>query len=754
MIAMQAAFKAHQKDWRRREGARFTAYRQRRRDTVAIGAAMEDFANRFLPILPVQGFRQARAEHRRGLKNIADRRLADALADVGPAMPKPVFIDFVKARAGAGDAAAARVYRDMTGDVSETRRRALDRVAAMVRELAVAVRTLRGRHDKLRQDVATVTMALRRSVDELAPRAAMETARLKALTRRSAADLRTRIADIAERLARRLDDTNHRIHVENGLGRVDRWQPGPIEREIVVSPRHRRVFEQYASMQTGEVEALRDDVRLSGAARKVGHAVLFDAARSGIGNPRVLRWANEPEVVAALHDVDPPASRSGACRTGRCRSSSARCGCGARSGARHGGRSHGCAVGLAGHVDGGGPASKCDNLAWATGEVRAARQGGCACRDGCSVDGSCGAARGDGAARTRRRCGTQLSRPVAHRDRCGATGPSHRPGRDRPHRDRRGPCNDPPGGADARADQVLAHALTDPLTLRIRDEKAAEQAEWKDWKELRARLGRQNSRFPFDQRWIDLWRDVLDERPLDTTVARAERNRAIDHEVAAAMMHEGATLMQTRSAIMQFSPTSWALKSRERLVYVDEQVDALDYVLRQMTPKQREKAGPKPVSAVLLAQMRALPRDPYDERLDDHFSWVSGELPLRPRSFANIAVTAKGRTSIDGLEVHFADVGGSGKGNGEPASSDAEMPLFNAAGQPLPDVLAILDGIRKHRAAFSLVEGRLTAPGQAPEHQKLLNELLADPRFEQLALAAYRNPAGAAQTAVLRGSER
>lgn len=788
MIAMQAAFKAHQKDWRRREGARFTAYRQRRRDTVAIGTAMEDFATRFRPILPGQGFRQARAEHRRGLKDIADRQLADALADVGPAMPKPAFIDFVKARAGAGDAAAARVYRDMTGDVSETRRRALDRVAAMARELAVAARTLRGRRDKLQRDIAAATMAWRRSVDELAHRAAMETARLKALTRRSTADLRARIADIAERLARRLDDTNHRIHVENGLIRVDRWQPGPIEREIVVSPRLRRVFEQYASIQTREVEALRDDVRLSGAARKVGRAVLFDAARSGIGNPRVLRWANEPEVVAALHDVDRHR------RIDQARAERDDAGRRQRDAAAALDRARATAVAHMAALSGWLATSIAADLRQSATilQGRRAKLANQAReqRDKAAAPVAMVAPLMDRAALLAamvprgREGGAEHSYRALWRTAITAVPPDRaidRAAIDRAAIDRieigavramlhrgftdgvvrRMVCDqsplratDTPGGVDARADQVLAHALTDPLTRRIRDEKAAEQAEWKDRKELRARLGRQSSRFPFDQRWIDLWRDVLDERPLDTTIARAERNRAIDHEVAAAMMHEGATLMQTRSAIMQFSPTSWALKSRERLAYVDEQVDALDYVLRQMTPKQREKAGPKPVSAVLLAQMSALPRDPYDERLDDHFNWVSGELPLRPRSFANIAVTTGGRTFIDGLEVHFADVGGAGKGNEEPGSSDAEMPLFNAAGQPLPDVLAILDGIRKHRAAFSLVEGRLTAPGQAPEHRKLLNELLTDPRFEQLALAAYRNPAGAAQTAVLRGSER
>ena len=167
MIAMQAAFKSHQKDWRRREGARFAAWRQRKRDTVAISEAMDDFANRFRPILTVPVFRQARAEHRRGLKNIADRRLADSLSDAGPATPKPVFIDFVKARAGAGDAAAAGVYGDIVGDVSETRRRALDRVAAMVRELAGAARTLGERRDRLRQDVAAAAMAFNHVIRQL-----------------------------------------------------------------------------------------------------------------------------------------------------------------------------------------------------------------------------------------------------------------------------------------------------------------------------------------------------------------------------------------------------------------------------------------------------------------------------------------------------------------------------------------------------------------------------------------------------------
>lgn len=778
MIAMQTAFKAHQKEWHRREGSRVGAYRQRKRDTAVIDEAMDDFDNRFRPILSRDGFRRARAEHRRGLKDIADQRLAAALVDAGPSMPKPVFIDFVKARAGADDAVAARVYRDLVGDVTETRRRSFDRVTAMAHELALATRSLKERRNRLQQDIAAATMALRRSADQLAQRATIEAWRLKAATSRSASDLRIRMADLAERLARRLDDTNHRIRVENGIVRINRWQPSSTEREIVESLAHRRVFERHASVQTSEVNALRDDIRQMRAARRIDRLVVFDEARSGIGNPRVLRWATEPEVVAVLHDVD----REHRHQLARDE----------RADAEHRQRDAAAALDrLRAAVVAGTVALSAWMIASMAADLR---------RAGAKLR----ARQAELVAQERERGQKTVASVVAvappmdraallaamaPRGRLGSAEHTYR-GLWRSAIDTVPPQNvidiaaiqrieidvardlihlgfvdrvvhtivrdhsplrmtDAPGAADTRADQVLALVFADETTRRIRDEKAAEQAERLDRAATLKKLVERQAFAPADTRFVDLWREILDEKPLDTTVSPAERNRSIDHDVAAAMLHEGITWVQTRAAIMRLSPVFKSLPSSEGLAYVDGQVEALDYVLRTMTPAQREQAGPKPASAVKLAEMRALPRDTYDESLDDHFNWVSGELPLRPRSIAHIAVDAEGRANISGLDVHFADVGSAGKGDGKPGSSDAGMPLFDEAGQALPHVRVILDGIRQHRAAFRLVEGRLTAPGQAPENQKLLDELLANPRFERLALAAFHgrpNPAAIAAT--------
>lgn len=784
MIAMQAAFKVHQKEWQRREGSRYGAYRQRKRDTAAIDEAMDDFADRFRPILSRDGFRRARAEHRRGLKDIADRRLAAALADAGPSTPKPVFIDFVRARAGAADAAAASVYRDLVGDVTEPRRRAFDRVTAMADELALAARTLRERRDRLQQDIATATIALRRSANELAQKASIEAARLKAVTRRSASDLRRRMADLAERLARRLDDTNHRIRVENGMVRVDRWQPGSIEREIVESLAHRRVFERHASVQTSEVNALRDDIRQTRAARRIGRLVVFDDARSGIGNPRVLRWTAEREVVAELHDVD----------RGR-RSDLARA---ERADAEH--RQRDAAAALD-RLRATAVAHMAAVSAWLTVSMAAdLRRAGANLR----------ARQAELIARERQReqkvtpkvaaVAPPMDRPaliaaMAPRGRLGSAEHTYR-GLWRSAIDTVPPQNaidfaaiqwieievaralihqgfvdmvvrtmvrdhsplrmtDTPGTADTRANQVMAEVLADPSTRRIRDEKAAEQAERLDREATVRKLVGGHRFAPADTRFVDLWREILDEKPLDTTVSPAERNRSIDHDVAAAMLHEGITLAQTRAAIMGLSPACKSLPLRERPAYVDGQLKALDYILRRMTPAQRERAGPEPVSAVTLAKMTALRRDPSDESLDDHFDWVSGELPLRLRSIADFAVTGDAKAKINGFELQFGDVGGSKKGDEKPASSDVGMPLFDAAGQALPHVRAILDGIRQHRAAFTLVEGRLTAPGQTPENQTLLNELLADPQFERMALAAFHGrPSPAVISAAIGGGNQ
>ena len=788
MIAMQAAFKAHQKDWRRREGARFAAWRQRRRDTVAIGEAMDDFASRFRPILTVPAFRQARSEHQRGLKDVADRRLAAALADAGAATPKPVFIEFVKARAGAGDAAAVGVYRDIVGNVSETRRHALDRVAAMARELAVAARTLGERRDQLRQDIAAATMALRRSADDLAHRAAMETVRMKAVTRRSAVDLRARMADVAERLARRLDEANHRIRVENSVVRVDRWQPGPIELEIVTLPMHHRVFEREASIQTSEVEALRDDVRLSGAARRVRDAVVFDAARSGIGNPRVLRWANEPEVVAALHDVDrrqrvdqARAERDDAGRRQR-EAAEALARLRASAVARTAALSAWLAASMAADLRRAGTilrgrhaeltvrerklreqaatavpgiAPSMDRAALLAAMTPGGRIGGAehTYRDLWRTTIDAIAVAGTIDRSTIDRIEVRVARAMIHR------GFSESAVRKmvREHSTLR--TAETPAAAEMRAGHVLDSVLTDPRTRRIRDEKLAEQAERQDRAATVATLSSRQILAPADTRFIDLWQEILDDRPLDTTVAVAERNRAVDHEVATVMLHEGVVLGVIRSTMMRMSPAFRALPPPERLAYVDGQVDALDQILRRMPPDQRERAGPKPVSAVRLARMAKAGKAmretwPID---DDGSDWVSGKLPGMPPSILDIAEVIDGKATINGMELRIADsnsVRPVGRKDEAPAvTTDTREPLFDAAGQPLPHVRTILEGIRTHRAIFKIdATGRLTAPGQPPEHQKRLADLLADSRFERMALAAYRGPAGAAGAVAALGN--
>lgn len=785
MLAMQAAFKAHRKDWRRREGGRIGAYRQRRRDTAAIEADMEDFASRFRPILTVPAFRQARAEKRRGLRALADARLAAALATAGPQVPQPVFVDFVKAQAGVGDERAARVYRDIAGDVSETRRRSLDRVAAMAAELAAAARGLRERRDRLRADIAAATAALRKLAGDLAQQAAADTARIKAEMQAVARNTRTRLTLLAERLAQRLDTSGYRIRVTDRV-HVDRWKPGAAEREIIEAPANRHVFEQYARVQMEQVEALRADVHRTGAVQRDGRRVAFDPARSGIGNPQVLRWASEPEVMAALRDVD-RRRRTAQARDERVEAER-RC----RDAAVALDRLRATFTAQAAALIAWLPTQMASELREAS-AVISTRRADLATREADLRKQAAikdvhsererstllallvPAGRVSGAVTTyldlwRRAVEAMPGERAIHRSAMsaveqGAVRAMIRQGftesavrgivRDRsPLRGGDDVAN------DRRAGEVLAQVLADPAIRRIRDEKAAEQAERQDRLDTMAMLERQTPRRPAEERWIELWQDVLAERPLDTTVTPAERNRAIDHEVAATMLHEGVTLVNTRSAMMRCSPAFRALPSRDRLVYVDEQIDALDHVLRRMTPDQRERAGPKPVPARALARMNEAGEAARATwPIEDGDDWVSGKLPGMPPSISDIAKIIDGKAVINGMELQVADTGAPGPVGRQHATPavPASIPerLFDDAGQPLPHVRAILDGIRQKRAIFKLDQaGRLTMPGHPPEHQQRLADLLADPRFERLALAAYRGPTAAGVAAAIGGNQR
>lgn len=764
MIALQAGFKEHQKDWRRRNGARIGAFRQRRRDTAAIEADIADFADRFRPILTVQGFRQARAEKRRGLRALADARLTQALAAAGPPTPQPVFLDFVKARAGTGDASAARVYRDIAGNVSETRRRSLDRITAMAAELAAAARALGERHERVRVQISVATAALRATASQLARRAAVDTANLKAAMQSAVRDTRSRLASLAERLADRLDAAGYRIRVTDTV-HVDPWRPDPVEREIVEAPANRRVFVPYARVQTQQVEALCDDVRRMGSVRRAGETMVFDPARSDIGNPQVLRWANEPEVLGVLYEVERH-RRFAEARTERTLAENRQ-------------RKAAAALDLIRSTTAAHTAAL---VAWSV--MRAASE----LREGAAAVRIRVAELAEREAASQKSAAVVKSEPAYKRSQILASlAPTERisgaaaayfdlwrravqamPADQELGRDamrsiersavstmirqgftegairgivrERSPMRVGDGVANEnRAADILAHVLADPQLRRIRDEKGAEQAERQDRLDTISRLERQKPLVPADRRWIDLWQEILAERPLDTTVIPAERNRAIDHEVAAAMLHEGTTLAQTHSALMRLSPVIRALPSANRLVYVDEQMDALDHVLRRMPADQRQRAGPKPVSAVLLARRWAAHQTARDAWPDD--DWASGKLPGLQGAAANVAVGADGTAIINGFEVQFASTESDATRKVQAAPVDAVEPMFDAAGQPLPLARAVLDGIRQHRSAFKLDSaGRLTAPGQTAEHQKLLADLLGDPRFERLALAAYRAP--------------
>ncbi|NJR78760.1 relaxase/mobilization nuclease domain-containing protein [Sphingomonas corticis] len=786
MIAMQATFKAHIKEWRRREGTRIAAYRQRRRDTGAIDADMEDFANRFRPILTVPAFRQARAEKRRGLKALADARLAAALANAGPRTPQPVFVDFVRARAGTGDDRAARVYRDIAGDVSETRRRALDRVAMMAAELSATARALRERRDRLRSDIAAATAALRKVAGDLAQRAEADTARIKAAMHTAARNTRTRLTFLAEGLAQRLDASGHRIRVTDRV-HVDRWQPGPAEREIIQALANRRVFEQYARVQSEQVEALRDDVHRTGAVRRDGRRVAFDPARSGIGNPQVLRWASEPEVVAALREID-RRQRTAQAHDERIEADR-RC----RDAATVLDRLRATVAVQAAVLTAWLPTQMANELRQASAAIRTRRADLTAreadLRKQAAVERASieqerltllaslvPTGRVSGAVATYLDLWRRAVEPmpadrliersamnVVEQDTVRAMlsqgfteGALRGIVRDRsPLRVSNDVAN------DRRASEVLAQVLTDPAVRRVRDEKAAELAERQDRLDTMAMLERQTTRLPAEERWIELWLEILAERPLDTDIPRAERNRSIDHEVAAVMLGEGVTLVSTRSALMRCSPAFRALPSRERLAYVDEQIDALDHVLRRMPPEQRERVGPKPVPARALARMAEAgkaARATWPE--DDGSDWVSGKLPGMPPSITDVAKIVDGKAIFGGMELQVAGSVMVQAANHRPeegaVTAGEKETLFDAAGRPLPHIQALLNGIRQHRGAFKLDDkGRLTAPGQPPEHRKLLAGLLADPQFERLALAAFHGrPNPAVLAAGIGGNQR
>lgn len=297
--ATQRQFRLQLQDWEAIHKRRDAAYRQHKRDRAAIIARFD----KRLADEPQKAFhRQIRADRSDELAWIKANR-DFALMEAGAKAPRPTFADFVAQRAAQGDAAAAEVHKDLLGKVSETRREALYQHKARIAKLAEAARALRADAIRLREQLTRLTAGLR---DRIEP-ARTQAARIKVAalnrSRMTVMKLARKARRPAEQLVERLDRAGHRIRVAHGQVTIDRFKPDRQAQALMSDPAHLPIFQNAADTQNSTIALLRDAVGGSEALAVSNGRPEIDIAILKTDMHKHLRWQAEPEIQAILVEL-------------------------------------------------------------------------------------------------------------------------------------------------------------------------------------------------------------------------------------------------------------------------------------------------------------------------------------------------------------------------------------------------------------------------------------------------------------------
>nr|WP_314472422.1 hypothetical protein [uncultured Sphingomonas sp.] len=756
MARLRASFRDELKAWHVSRGRRTKAFKQYRRDKALIQADLASFDQTMSNYLSPAGMRAARREKRGGMQVIAKARLDYELALAGPDRPRPVFIDFVKGRAGSGDAGAARVYRDIVGGITETRRRDHDRKVA---ELSAAVRDLRARADAVAATMKRSGEQLRLIMRDIAARADQQRARITLATMAAVQAARKRAEGLAIRLAERLDAAAHRIRVDRkGRVRVDRWFGSAEERWLVGHQAHQFIFRRWAQAQSRDIATLSREVLARSAVRSVDGQLAADTARLPADVLPLVRWAAEPEIVAALSSADrakqaemnrrarqDAAHRESVARAAAERSHIERLASMAAAlravspapEVRASGIRQGEKVGEQ------GPARRVEVAA---GQPTAERVKSAARADHDRLLAAAAPRMSDGAAtRTYLNlwaavlCKRPPEQPISPHDLHAidlAATKATIEGGFSADAVRRVIAARSPIGSDAA--KIFNEALSDPAIRQVHDDhvEAQDRRDTELWMRERQPLNEAGERF------IDLWIEILNERPLDPSILPTERNRAIDYEVATAMLAKDLNLQDVQQLVAGLSPAIRLVRPRDRANYVDT---LMETVAERLPPDDPRRAR-VPLSRLI---ERSLSVD--DDDVHRRIAPV-GAIANAPPGLEEVASERQaGQVVIDGWPLIVAErrVGDNADGeqtNSPGAGQSSQADLFDAAGRPLDRVRGLLQRIHRNRSQFDYKEGRLSGIGLNPDEQQELDRLLDDQRVRTLVNAAWHNASSASAT--------
>lgn len=95
-----------------------------------------------------------------------------------------------------------------------------------------------------------------------------------------------------------------------------------------------------------------------------------------------------------------------------------------------------------------------------------------------------------------------------------------------------------------------------------------------------------------DEHFVELWEKIFDERPIDPTLDREDRNRSIDFEVASVLTNDGHLLLDVARALVKHSPSVVNLSPSNRSDYAE---DMLSYFAERAG---QESGWAPPISVV------------------------------------------------------------------------------------------------------------------------------------------------------------
>ncbi len=677
MARMRALFRVEQKEWHRSSGRRKAAFRQHKQAKAMINADLARFDGTMSPFMSPAGRRVARQELRSGMQVRAKAELDYALTIAGPQRPRPVFIDFVKQRAGTGDAGAARVLADLLGKVSETRRLDFEQKVASLKS---AAKHLRLRAVSLRETLSRGTVDLRAAGTRLRRTAGEQVDEITVQMSAAVFALKLRSARVAAKLADALDKAGYRIRMRHDGGvRIDRWQPTNTEQMLVQNAAHRLIFEKKAQDQSAEVEQLCAEITDPRVIRTEGGQLVLNVhALTGAAAVH-CRWASQPEMIDRMSIIKRNAARKAAAEErveADVRSAKARA-----------------------------EADKWQvayltNLALITRiehdllSIRRSRANAAPAPDiQLNVQGGPidevrsklpGGDHENGVSPTSLLPQKRQRPPLRLADLLTATTPATGQSSGaqtffKVWQDelRHLSANQPldmallrsievraaqitlqsgisqdattrtiaersPIGSDAST--ILNDAIRDPVTRR-----AVKDADEKADRDLTiSNLYVRQPTTAVGERFVDLWKEIFAERPLDTALPRAERDRSVDYEVATVMLGEGTGLSDVQRAIHSLSPSTARISPPHLARYIDK----LCHDLADRLPPGDERAR-----FVSLVQREASARHlSVDDHHGDAAQSLPENLPSSPCRFAESGFEPDidGRILIDGVEIQTA----------------------------------------------------------------------------------------------------